>query len=167
MSKKLTKKNENIGEQIFHVILGSTLVIMIVLGAIKLTAPEMLTTYAPGQCYVKSKDKQVTVKITQIREDERDGTVIIYDFHDERDYPYTNGTNDRSKKDFKKIYKENIDCQVHDLKSELTGTRVSDNSVLEAVQHDRTWWREQALELEKRLHTCWKENSNVKAKPAK
>lgn len=160
MSNKNT--TGNIGEQIYHVILASTLIFMVVFGSIKLIAPEVLTTYSPGKCYVNHNSNDVLVKITQIREDERDGTVILYDVNDTSVYPGINSSISRPKKEFTERYQTSYDCQIYDLKAQLTGTQNSEREVLSSVQSNRNWWRDEALNFEKRLKTCWKENANVK-----
>lgn len=143
MSKNKTaiKKRDKFGLSRYPIILG---IFILLVGFVHLLDTSQFRSPKPGQCFLWSKDNQVSAKITQIRDDERDGVVIIYDVHDESKYPYENTTGSYSKKEFTKLYKESYNCELHDLKSRITGMEENERRLLADVQQDRNYWRHTA-----------------------
>ena len=140
MSKNKTaiKKRDKLGSAKYFIVLG---IIILLGGFVHLLDTSQFRPFKPGQCFLWSKDNQVSVKITEIREDERDGVTVIYDVHDESKYPYTNSTGFYSKKEFTKLFKESYNCEVHDLKSRITGMEENEQRSREEYHRDRDYWR--------------------------
>lgn len=140
MSKNKTaiKKRDKFGSAKYPLVLG---IIILLIVPVHLLYTSHFTPFKPGQCFLWSKDNRISIKIREIREDERDGIAVLYDTHDESKYPYENGTGFYSKKEFTKLFKESYNCEVFDLKTELTQEEENYERIRQSLHHDIDYWR--------------------------